>query len=157
MKGGWPFWLTMAVLVVLHFILHISFGLGRSAPDLMTVAVLLSARQLTGGAAAGVGFLAGLLEDAVALGAFGAAAVTQTVIGYVGARSRDLFVGDSLLFLTLYLFVGAWLQDALYYGVAEAVRRGTAVERLLLQAPLEAAYAAAAGVVAILVYRSVRR
>ena len=157
MRGGWPFWTLIAALVVLHFLLHVSFGFGGVAPDLLTVAVLLGARQLPGGAAAGLGFALGLLMDAVSLGAFGAGAVTQTVVGYLGARSRDLFVGESLLFLSLYLFLGAWVQDALYYGVAEAVRRGSPVERLLLQAPLEALYAAAAGIVAILLYRAIRR
>lgn len=157
MKDGWPFWLLIATLVVLHFILHITLGLTVWAPDLLTLAVLLGARQIQPGAAAGLGFALGLLEDAVSLGAFGAAAVTQTVIGYLGARSRDLFVGDSLAFLTLYVFVGAWLQNALYYGVAEAVRRGSPAERLLMSAPLEAAYVAAAGVVTILVYRTIRR
>lgn len=157
MKGGWKFWTLMGLLVVLHFVLHLSLGLTTSAPDLLTVAVLLGSRQLTGGRAAAYGFALGLLEDAVSLSAFGAAAVTQTVIGYLGARSRDLFVGDSLLFLALYLFLGKWLRDALYYGVATAVRRGSAVDALLVSAPLAALYAAAAGIVAIIVYRSLTR
>jgi len=155
--GGWSFWGFIATLVVLHFVLHLSLGIGGSAPDLLTLAVLLSARQLAGGKAAGLGFVLGLLEDAVSLAAFGAAAITQTVIGYLGARSRDLFVGESLLFLSLYLFLGAWLQDALYYGVAASVRRGHAVQSLLVQSPLEALYVAAAGVVAMVIYRTVVR
>lgn len=157
MKGGWPFWIFIVVLVVLHFVMHLSFGLASSAPDLLTVAVLLGARQLTGGRAAGYGFLLGLLEDSVSVSAFGAAAVTQTVIGYLGARSRDLFVGDSLLFLGLYLFLGKWARDALYYGVATVVRRGDAVSALLVRAPVAALYAAVAGVVAIVIYRSLTR
>lgn len=157
MKAGWSFWTFIAVLVVLHFVLHLSFGLGTSAPDLLTVAVLLGARQLSGGRAAGVGFLLGVLEDAVSVTAFGAAAITQTVIGYLGARSRDLFVGDSLLFLGLYLFLGKWARDALYYGVAGVMRRGDAWGALLLRAPLAALYAAVAGVFAIVIYRSLTR
>lgn len=157
MKGGWPFWLFIAVLVVAHFALHLGLGIGSRAPDLLTVAVLLAARQASGGAAAGVGFVLGLLEDAVAMGGFGAGAATQTVVGYLGARSRDLFVGDSALFLALYLFLGSWLQDALYYGLAPVSRRGGAVHALLLQAPMAAAYAAVAGTVAVLLYRSLRR
>jgi rod shape-determining protein MreD len=155
-KGGWPFWLFVALLVAVHFALHLSLGLGGRAPDLLTVAVLLSARQVNGGAAAGVGFVAGLLEDAVSLGAFGAAAAVQSVIGYLGARSRELFVGESMLFLGLYFFLGAWLQDALYYGLAGVVRRGEPVEALLLNAPIQALYAAAAGLVAVTIYRTLR-
>lgn len=157
MKAARGFWIFIGILVVLHFVLHLSFGLAASAPDLLTVAVLVGARQLSGGRAAGYGFLLGLLEDGVSLGAFGAAAVTQTVIGYLGARSRDLFVGDSLLFLALYLFLGKWAHDALYYGVAVGVRRGDPLTGLLLDAPLAALYAAVAGVIAIVAYRSLTR
>lgn len=157
MKGGWPFWVFIGLLVAVHFALHLSLGLGTSAPDLLTVAVLVAARQLRGGAAAAVGFALGLLEDAVSLGAFGAAAVTQTVMGYLGARSRDLFVGDSALFIGLYLFLGTWLQDGLYYMLAPAVRRGGALQAVLVQAPVAAAYSALVGTVLVLMYRSVRR
>jgi rod shape-determining protein MreD len=157
MKNGWPFWVMIAVLVALHFVLHLSLGLGRSAPDLLTVAVLFGARQLSGGKAAALGFALGLLEDAVSLGAFGAGAATQTVVGYLGARSRDLFVGESVLFLAIYLFFGTWVRDALYYVLAEAVRRGDPVSTLLVQAPIGALYTAAAGVVAVVVYRTLTR
>lgn len=157
MKNGWAFWVMIALLVALHFTLHLSFGLGRSAPDLLTTAVLLGARQLTGGRAAALGFTLGLLEDAVSLAAFGAAAAAQTVVGFLGARSRDLFVGDSVLFLMIYIFLGTWIRDALYYALADVIRRGDPVTALLIQAPLGALYTAAAGVVAVLVYRTLTR
>lgn len=157
MKAGWGYWVLVFMLVVLHFGLRLTLGIEVWAPDLLTLAVLIGARQLHGGPAAALGFALGLLEDAVSLGAFGAAAIAQTIIGYLGARSRDLFVGDSLLFLTLYFFLGAWLQDALYYWIAPGIRRGTTVDALLIQAPLQALYVAVVGVVAILVYRTLRR
>lgn len=156
MKGGSQFWFFIGFLVVVHFALHLSFGVEASAPDLLTIGVLLVARQVRGGPAAGVGFTLGLLEDAVSLGAFGAAAITQTVIGYLGARSRDLFVGDSAVFLGFYLFLGAWLQDALYFTLAGGVRRGEPLEVLLLNAPLGAVYAAVVGLVAVVLYRTLR-
>lgn len=157
MKSGWPFWLFIAVLVVLHFFLHLTLGMGLRAPDLLTVAVLLGARQLGGGAAAGLGFGLGLLEDAVSVSAFGAAAAAFTVVAYLGARTRDFFVGDSLFFLAVYLFLGKWVHEALYYLIAAGVRRGEAVETLLVQAPLGALYAAAAGLVAVALYQLIRR
>ncbi len=157
MKNGWAFWLFIGALVVLHFALHLAFGVGAWAPDLLTLAVLLAARELTPEAAAGLGFGLGLLEDAVSLGAFGAAAITHTLLGFLGARSRDLFIGESGLFVTLYLFIGAWVQAALYFGMAPAVRRGEAIEALLVHAPLEAAYVAATGIAAIVIYPTVRR
>lgn len=157
MKGGWPFWMMVALLTVLHFALHLSLGLGMRAPDLLTVAVLIGARQLPAGGAAALGFGLGLLEDAVSVVAFGAGAATQTIVGYLGARSRDLFVGETGLFLGLYLFLGCWLQDALYYLLAEGSRRAGVVQSLLVWSPLWALYSAAAGVIAVMIYRSVRR
>ncbi len=157
MKGGWPFWAMIVGLLVLHFLLHLSLGLGARAPDLLTVAVLLGARQLPGGGAAALGFALGLLEDAVSVVAFGAAAAAETVTGYLGARSRDLFVGETTIFLGAYLFLGCWLRDALYYLLAEGSRRSGAVSSLLVSAPLWSLYSAAAGVVAVMVYRSIRR
>ena len=156
MKGGWPFWVFIGALVVVHFGLHLSLGIESMAPDLLTIAVLLAAREVASGPAAGIGFALGLLEDAVSLGAFGASAVAQTIVGYVGAISRDLFVGDSAMFLGIYLFLGAWIQDALYFSLAGGVRRGEPVEALLVTAPLEALYAAAAGLVAVVIYRTLR-
>ena len=156
MKSGWPFWMFVAVLAIAHFAFHLSLGVASAAPDFLTLAVLLAARQVPGGTAAGVGFGLGLLEDAVSLGAFGAATITQTVIGYLGARSRDLFVGDSAVFLGIYLFLGAWIQDALYFGLAGEVRRGEPVNALLVVAPLEALYVAAVGLAAVVLYRTVR-
>lgn len=155
-EDGAAFWVFIGALVALHFLLHLSFGIGAAAPDLLTIAVLLSARQLNAGAAAGVGFGLGLLADGVSLGAFGAGAATQTVIGFLGARSRDLFMGESVLFLGLYLLLGAWAQDALYYGLADVVRRGEPLQTLLVQAPLQALYAAVAGLVAVAIYRTLR-
>jgi rod shape-determining protein MreD len=156
-RSGLGFWLFIGTLVVLHFFFQLTLGLGTRAPDILTVAVLLGARMLPGGGAAGLGFALGLLEDAVSVAAFGAAAATFTILAYVGARTRDLFVGDSLLFLSVYLFLGKWAQTAVYYLLAVPVRRGEPVEALLMEAPLAALYSMAAGLVAVILYRMVRR
>ena len=65
-------------------------------------------------------------------------------------------MGESGVFLGIYLFLGAWIQDALYFALAGGVRRGEPVETLLLMAPLDAAYAAVAGLVAVVLYRTAR-
>lgn len=149
----WAFWGFIAVLVILDFTLHLALGLGAAAPDLLTVAVLLGARRLSGVAAASLGLVLGVLRDALSLVAFGAEAVALTVVAYLGARSRDFFIGESLAFVALYLFLGAWLHGAIYYFIAGEAGHGGWIARLLVEAPIGAAYAAAAGVVALLVYR----
>ena len=153
---GWSYGVLIALLVVIYFGLHLVLGLGDAVPDLLTVAVLLAARRLGGSAAAILGFGLGLLRDSLSLVAFGADTVALTLVGFLGPRSRDLFIGDSLGFVGAYLFIGKWLHDAVYHVVAASGGRWeTATSRLLIEAPLASLYAAAAGVVALLLYRLV--
>jgi len=149
----WGLWLFIAFLVVLHFILRLGLGLGHLAPDLLVVALLLAAREMRAGWAAGLGLGLGILDGSMVPFNLGASALALTVIGYLGARTRELFAGDNFLFLALYLFVGKWLYDTLLYLVTgDLFSSGAAY--LLLISPLTALYAAAAGVVALAAYRA---
>lgn len=152
---GWRFWTFVAVLMLLHFLLHLGLGLGAAAPDLLTVTVLLAARRLPGAPAAGLGLGLGLLQDALSLQSFGAEAVAQTLLGFAGARSRDFFVGESFLFVAGYLFLGKWIHDIVFFLLAHAGTGAEALSRLLIQAPLAGVYAAVSGIVALFVYRAV--
>jgi hypothetical protein len=94
-----------------------------------------------------------LLADALALTSFGATAVALVVVGWVGARTRDLFEGGSYAFTGLYLFVGKWLIDILYLLVSPDAREGAARGALFTIVPLHALYTAIAGVLALAAYR----
>lgn len=139
----------VVALVALHFTLHLALGLGREAPDLLTLAVLLAARRVRMGTAAALGLAMGVLEDALSLLAFGANAVALAVVGAVGAATREFFVGDSILFVVAYLVLGKWLRDAVHWAVAGPMVRGDAVTTLLLEAPLSALYVGAVGLVIV--------
>ncbi len=151
-RVGWGFGIFIAILVALHFLLRVGLGYGQLAPDLMVVALLLAARQVSAGAAAGIGLLLGVLDGAVVPPAMGASAVALTVLGFIGARSRELFAEDNYVLMALYLFVGKWLFDTiLFIGTSEIF--GSGAGYLLLVSPLTALYAAAAGMAAHAVYR----
>jgi rod shape-determining protein MreD len=137
----------LVALPILHFLLHVGFGMGRGAPDLLAVGLLLLAREVRTGMAAGLGFLLGLLEDAFSLLAFGANTLACTLLGIIGSRSRDLFVGESLVFLVSYLFLGTWLRAVLHWVLAGEEVRREAGRALLVHGPVDAAYAATVGVV----------
>lgn len=134
--------LRTVVLVLLHLTLSVGLGLGAYTPDLMTLAVLLVARRVepTAGALTGLG--AGLLIDALNELSFGTAAVAMSVVGALGSMSRDFFVGDSRLFVVLYVGLGSWVADLLVWTLSAAELRGPAGRTLLVQAPLEAVYLA---------------
>lgn len=149
----WGLWVFIVCLVVLHFILRLGLGLGQLAPDLLVVALLLAAREIRAGWAAGLGLLLGVIDGSTVPFNLGASALVLTVLGYLGARTREIFSGDNFVFLALYLFVGKWLYDTLLYLVTgDLFTSGAAY--LLLVSPITALYAAAAGVVALAAYRA---
>jgi len=71
------------------------------------------------------------------------------VVGVVGSRTRDLFVGDSFVFLVSYLFLGKWSRDLLQWLVVGEGVREPFVETILVQAPISAVYLALVGVIAV--------
>jgi len=148
---SFSYWLLILTLVVLYFFLHLALGFGTAVPDLLTVALLLAARQVRAGAAAAMGFVLGLLRDSLSLVAFGADTITLTLLGYLGSRSRDFFVGDSLLFVAIYLTVGKLLHDAIYTLIGGSAL-GDGMLRFVSQLPF-VFYASAAGLTALLLYR----
>jgi rod shape-determining protein MreD len=136
-------------LVCLHFLLHVSFGLEGVAPDLLTLALLLLVRETGTGLAAALGFFMGVLEDAFSVLAFGASALAMTIVGILGARTRELFVGDSALFLAVYLTAGKFLKDLIYWVVAGDTVREPFVKDVILDGGLGAIYLAAVGLVLV--------
>jgi len=120
---GLGLWLIVG-LVLLHLVLHVGLGLGAAAPDLFVLALLVTGRMVQTGTAAGLGFALGLLEDAFSALSFGANAFAMTVTGIAASRSRDLFVGDSLLFLVVYFTTGKWVRELLSWLVSDGSVRG---------------------------------
>jgi rod shape-determining protein MreD len=146
------FWVFVAVLVVLHFVLRVGLGFDELAPDFLVVALLLAAREMRAGFAAGLGLLFGVLDGAIVPITLGASALALAILGFLGARSRDLFSGDSLAALAIYLFAGKWIFDLLFFLITgNAFRPGASY--LVLISPLAALYATAVGLVGLAIYR----
>jgi cell shape-determining protein MreD len=137
-------------LVFLHLLLHVGLGYGRGAPDLLTIALLLAAREVGLGTAAAVGLFFGLLEDALSVLAFGANAVAMTAIGVLGALTRDLFVGDSWLFAVSYFFVGKWIRDFIHWMMMGDDLRQPFLDQVVVQGATGGMYAALVGLVAVM-------
>ena len=145
MKAPVLVWVLVGILFVMHFLLHVGFGFGVGAPDLLTIALLLAAREIGMGGAALLGLCFGLLEDALSVLAFGANSIAMTVAAVGGAYTRDLFVGDSRFFLASYLFIGKWLRDLFHWlAVGEGLRQPF-VDQVVVQGAIGAGYAALVG------------
>jgi rod shape-determining protein MreD len=146
------FWTFIFVLVLLHLVLRLALGL-TMVPDLLVVALLLGSRRLGGVGAALLGLGLGILADSLALIAFGATAVAFVIVGYLGARSRNFFEGDSYLFVAVYAFLGAWLIEAIRFVVGGAMARGVEPLVLATDGALTALLTAVAAVIALAGYR----
>ncbi len=136
-----------AVLIVMHLVLHVALGLGREAPDLFVVALLVASRSMSVRSGAALGMLLGLLEDAYSMTSFGSNVLAMTILGMAGAKSRDFFVGDSKSFLVTFFLLGGWVRIALVWAVTDAAVRPGLDERLLVESMLMALYAASVGIV----------
>jgi len=144
-------WVVAVALVGLHFLLHVGLGIGRAAPDLLTVALLLCVREVGLGTAAGIGLAFGLLEDALNVVAFGANTVAMTLLGVAGGATRDLFVGDSLFFLISYFVLGKFARVLVHWIVVGEALREPFVSQVLMGGVLGGLYAAAVGIVVMAV------
>jgi hypothetical protein len=138
-------WIVVGVLLMLHFFLHVGLAYGGSAPDLLTVGLLLAAREVGLGRAAAIGFAFGLLEDSLSVLTFGANVVAMTCVGIGGAVTRDFFVGDSRHFIVLYFWLGKWLRDLMHWVSVGDGARQPFVDQVLVQGAIGGGYAAAVG------------
>ena len=139
-------WLVVLCLFSAHFIMHVGFGLGPEVPDMLTIALLLAAREIGIGGATGLGLAFGLLEDSLSVLAFGASSVAMTITGALGATTRNLFVGDSLSFQLSYFILGKWARDLLHWVMAGEALRLPFLEQVMLNGFLGGVYVAAIAV-----------
>ncbi len=153
MRPG-AFAVFVACLVVLHFLLHIGFGLGLGAPDFLAVAVLLAARRTSATKGALLGLLLGFLDDALGIRNLGARSLALGLAAVLGTWSRRVVEGDGLLFIWAYLFAGKWLSDIALRIIAPVLDVPDTLLRLITVAPIAAAYTALAGVLAFHAFRS---
>lgn len=146
MRSSTRVWVVVAGLFLLHFVLHVGMSIGAAAPDLLMVALLLAAREVGVGAAAGTGLAFGLLEDALSVLSFGANAVAMTVLGAAGAVTRDLFVGDSLVFLVSYFVAGKFIRDLVHWMMVGESLRQPFLDQVVVQGLVGGVYAAVVGI-----------
>ncbi len=126
---------TVVALAFLHYTLAPAMQAWFARPNLLLCAVLIAALYLSPGTSAGIGFLLGVLEDAMAVSHFGLATVTLVVLAYLGSQARAFFLGEEPLFMGTYLFLGTWLYEAVTYLILGA--SGDTAALLLLRAPLD--------------------
>jgi rod shape-determining protein MreD len=147
---------AFAVLVLLHFSLRPLLG-WRASPDFLVIALLLVAIRVRPGTAALIGFLMGIIADSVTMHAFGASALSMSIVGFAASWLKAVFFADDIVLNAFFFFLGKWAFDVLYVLAERNEGAGGVLMQLLVWSPLTAAVTAAAGIITLLVLRPVLR
>lgn len=148
--------IAFAMLVVLHFTVRPLLA-WRASPDFLIIALLLVAIRVRPGSAAVVGFFVGLVTDSLSLHAFGAGAMSMSVVAFVASWLKAVFFADDLSLNAFFFFLGKWAFDLLYLVVARQPSSDSVLMQMLVWFPLSAAVTALAGVATLLVLRPMLR
>jgi rod shape-determining protein MreD len=144
---------VLVLLVAAHFVVRPRLGDPRFAPDFLLVALLFFAIRVRPMAGTAAGFALGLVTDAVAPTAFGAAALALTVVGYLAGWLKAIVFADNLLVMAVFVFAAAWLRDAIEVLAAHQLVGGALAWQLLAFSPLAALATAAAAALTLVVFR----
>lgn len=151
-RGGWPLWLVLVLLTLVHFYVVPRLYAGRGAPDFLLLALLIFSLRSHPGGAAVAGLIVGLVNDTFSPSQFGAGMMAHTVVAYVVAWGRAVFFADNLLVNAGLFFAGTWLRNLLLL-LAGGFSAGTFLASLTVWSTIQALGTAAAGVLIVLIIR----
>ncbi|MBI1966493.1 MAG: rod shape-determining protein MreD [Gemmatimonadetes bacterium] len=141
--------LILAGLVTLQFSLRSRLGDARVAPDFLLLALLIYTIRSRPGNSAVVGFVVGLLRDALTPASFGAGALAHTLVGFLSAWGKAVFFAENLFVNGCLFFLGTWLRN-LIVALASGTLKGEQLGwDLLVWSPLQGLTTAAVGVLVL--------
>jgi rod shape-determining protein MreD len=149
-------WIGFLLLLAAQFGVRPLFS-ARVNVDFLLIAVLFTAVRVRPGLAAVIGLVAGVAIDALAPAAFGAAALSYTVVAFAASRVKAVFFADHVALTGLFVFLGKLTCDALYAAASGGTRGAGLVVQLLLWTPLSAALTAAVSILLLTVFRPLFR
>ena len=145
--------LVLALLVAAQYVLRPRLGDSRFAPDFVLIALLFFAIRVRPMGGTIAGFLVGVVTDAVAPTAFGAAALALTVVGYAAGWLKAVVFADNLLVTAVFVFAASWVRDGIEVLAAHQLEGGALAWQLLAFSPLAALSTAAAAAVMLVLFR----
>ena len=140
------------VLIVLHYTLRPLLG-WRAGVDFLLMALLVGSVRMRPGLAALYGFVLGLIADSLALSAFGAGALSMTLIGFGASRLKAVFFADNLALNGFFLFLGKWLFDVLFLIIERRLGGAELAMQVFVWSALAAAVTALVGVLVLALLR----
>jgi rod shape-determining protein MreD len=144
--------LLLLALVAAHYGLRPVFG-WRAGVDFLLVGVLLVAVRIRPGAAAMLGFAAGLASDALSPAAFGAGVAAMTVVAAGSSWLKARFFAEHLLLTGAFIFAGKLAFDAVYLFAEGRLSGGALLAQLGVWSVLSALVTAIVGLVVLVMFR----
>jgi rod shape-determining protein MreD len=141
--AGW-----VVLLVVLHYALRPLLA-WRVQADFLVIALLVIAVRTRPALAAFLGFVFGMLTDALAPESFGAGALALAMVGFASSWLKAAFFTENLLLNGVFVFLGKWAFDLIYMVAAHKMHFMDIVVQLLLWSPLAAVFTAVVGLVVL--------
>jgi rod shape-determining protein MreD len=138
---------------VLQFSLRTRLGDDRTAPDFLLLALLIYTIRAQPGRSAGVGFLVGLLRDALTPASFGAGALAHTLVAYLSSWSKAVFFAENIVVNTALIFAGTWIRN-LIVALASGRMKGALLGwELLVWSPIQSLTTALTGLLVLWLFR----
>src|SRR5436190_1451029 len=136
-------------LLELQFSVRGRLGGDRVAPDFLLLALLIYTIRARPGPSAGVGFLVGLLRDALTPASFGAGALAHTLVGYLSSWSKAVFFAENLFVNGCLFFAGTWCRNLAVALASGKLKGGLLGWELLVWSPIQSVTTAVAGVLVL--------
>jgi rod shape-determining protein MreD len=141
-----------AILIVLHYTLRPLLAM-RAPIDFLIIALMFGAVRMRPGLAALFGFALGLVSDSLSPGAFGAAALAMSVVGFGASWLKAVFFADNLALNGFFIFLGKWVFDVIFIVVGHRFQGAELFMQIVVWSSLSAAVTALAGILAIALLR----
>ena len=149
---GWPLWLVLVLLVLMHFYVRPRLYSGPGAPDFLLIALVIYSLRSRPGPAAVAGFITGIATDLLVPVRLGAGALAHTLVGYGTSWGRSVFFPDNLLVNGGMFGLGVLLRNAVLLLLSGSGPAGL-LQALAPGSLLQALTTAAAGTLVTLVIR----
>jgi rod shape-determining protein MreD len=139
-------------LLAAHYGLRPILG-WRVGIDFLLIGVLLVAVRVRPGAAALLGFAAGLTSDALSPAAFGAGAAAMTAVGAGASWLKARFFAEHLALTGAFIFIGKIAFDAVYLVAERRLGTGELVVQLVTWSALSGLVTALVGIGVLIMFR----
>ncbi|MBI3584883.1 MAG: rod shape-determining protein MreD [Nitrospinae bacterium] len=119
------FILAMTVLGMVIFLLETVvidlFTIGGIKPDFILIVAIYSGLFLNKNSAAGIGFVFGLIQDALSFKLMGVNSLSKCLIGFSIGSLREKILGEDLLVQYLFTFMATFLNGIIFLLVLKGL------------------------------------